>query len=211
MLYSKANAQTHGGFEQYYYPGNKGTSTIVPRVYYQTKKKWYAEARYNYDESQTFAFNAGKTFSTTGRVSYSVTPVAGVVTGKLNGASLGVNSEIEYEKLFFSSESQYTFSSVGRNGDFLFNWSELGYQVTSKFYTGLALQLTRVYRTTNVWEPGVMTGFSFDKFTFPLYMFSPLNSKRYFVLGINWEWQHLKSDNKKIETPVLAKGGGAGI
>jgi hypothetical protein len=210
MFYNKAVTQTHGGFEQLYYSGNKGTSTIVPRVYYQNKKNWYAEVRYNYEEAETFSFNAGKTFSKDGKISYSVTPIAGAVAGKLNGALLGVNSEVEYNKLFFSSESQYTFSSRSRYADFLFNWSELGYQATSRIYTGLALQLTRFYKMTNVWEPGIMVGFSFDKFTFPLYTFSPLTNKRYFVLGINWEWQRQKNNNKKYEIPLLAKAGGPG-
>ena len=210
MLNNKVNSQTHGGVEQYYYSGSQGTSTIVPRVYYQNKKNWYAEVRYNYDEVGTLSVNAGKTFSKKGTVSYTITPLAGVVAGRLNGASLGVNAELDYKNLFFSSESQYTFSSESRYPDFLFNWSELGYQVTTRIYTGLALQMTRLYKTGNICEPGIMLGFSFDQFTFPLYAFNPLSNNRYFVLGINWEWQHLKGKDRGKEIPLLTKAGEPG-
>jgi len=210
MSFNKVNSQTHGGVEQYYYSGTHGTSAIVPRVYYQNKKNWYAEVRYNYDEIGTLSVNVGKAFSKKGAVSYTITPLAGVVAGRLNGGSLGVNAEAEYKNLFFSSESQYTFSSGSRYENFLFNWSELGYQVTSRIYTGLALQMTRAYKTANLFEPGIMAGFSFDKFTFPLYAFSPLTNKRYFVLGINWEWQRLKGEGRKLEAPLLTKAGEPG-
>ena len=205
MLYNKANTQSHGGFEQYYYSGNRGTSSIVPKVYYQSKNNWYGEVRYNYEELETFSVNIGKTFSKEGMISYSVTPIAGAMAGKLNGGSVGVNSELNYRNLFFSSESEYIFSTEGRNANFLFNWSELGYQVTGRIYTGLALQLTHVYKTANIWEPGIMVGFSFNKFTFPLYAFSPLTNKKYFVLGINWKWQHSKSESRS--TLLLTKAG----
>lgn len=203
MAYSKASTQTHGGVEQYYYSGNQGSSTVVPRLYYRNKKNWYAEVRYNHEELETFSFNVGKTFSKNGIVSYSVTPVVGAMSGKLNGASFGVNTDLEYKNLFFSSEYQSTFSVNSRQANFLFNWSELGYEATRNIYTGLALQLTHCYKTANTWEPGIMVGFSFNKFTFPLYAFSPMTNKRNFVLGINWEWQRLK--RKAPNASLLAK------
>jgi hypothetical protein len=190
------NSQNHGGVEQYYYPGNKESSSVVPRIYYTNNKNWYGEVRYNYDESGTFSFNAGRTFSNKGNVSYTITPIAGIVKGTLNGGSLGLNGELEYKDFFFSSESQYTFSSESKTSNFLFNWSELGYQATANIYTGLALQLTRPYKMSNSWEPGCMIGLSISGFTFPLYAFNILTDKKYFVLGINWEWQHRKSKEK---------------
>ena len=180
MLYNIAISQTHGGIEQYYYAGDKGISTIVPKVYFQNKKKWYGEVRYNYDELETISFNVGKTFSKENILSYKITPIAGVMAGKLSGTSLGLNVELEYKKIFFSAESQYAFSADARNADFFFNWSELGYQVTNNIYTGLALQLTHLYKIRSTWEPGVLAGFSLNKWTFPLYIFNPISNNRYF-------------------------------
>ena len=84
MFLNKARAQSHGRIEQYYYTG-AGGSTLVPKIFYENNKKWYGEARYNYEELRTFSFIAGKVFSNEDVVSYSFTPVAGVVIGKFNG------------------------------------------------------------------------------------------------------------------------------
>lgn len=187
MLSNKAISQKRG-VEQYYYGGTKGFSTIVPKLFYQNKKNWYAEVRYNYEELETISINAGKSFSKEDDLSYTITPIAGITAGKLNGASLGLNAETEYKNLFFSAESQYTFSPRNRDANFFYNWSELGYQVTNKLYTGFAMQMTRLYNTANTWEPGIMAGLTFNKWTFPIYVFNPSANTRYFVVGINIQW-----------------------
>ncbi|MEO6456367.1 MAG: hypothetical protein ABIN97_19980 [Ginsengibacter sp.] len=207
MLYNIAISQTHGGVEQYYYAGHNRVSTIVPKVYFQNNKKWYAEIRYNYDELETVSFNAGKTFSKENSLSYAITPIAGLMAGRYNGGSFGLNTELDYKKIFFSAESQYALSFEGREADFFYNWSEIGYQVTDHIYTGLALQLTHLYKATNSWEFGIMTGFSINKWTFPVYIFNPAGNNRYFVLGINLEWGRIKTESRKIEMPLLTNTG----
>jgi hypothetical protein len=197
MIHNIAKSQEHGGFEQYYYTG-AGVSAIVPKVYYESGHNWYGEVRYNYEELQTVSFNAGKIFSHKKLLSYSVTPYAGIVLGRLNGGTLGTNINMEYKSLFFSSESQYTFSVEKRTENFFFNWSEFGYQLTGLVYVGLALQLTHPYEIKNNWEPGVMMGFTYKSWTFPVYAFNPAGNNRNFVLGINWEWKYVKSGNIKL-------------
>lgn len=197
MLCNMAISQTHAGIEQYYYTGYR-VSTIVPKIYYRDEKNWYGEIRYNYDALETLSLNVGKTISGENTISYAITPTLGFVAGRLNGGSLGLNTEAELGNLYFSAESQYTISGDDKNNDFLFNWSELGYQLTGGIYTGLALQLTHLYKTNNQWEPGVMAGFSFNRFTFPVYVFNPLTNKRYFVVGVNIEWGEVNSERHQL-------------
>jgi hypothetical protein len=192
LLVNIAKSQAHGGIEQYYYTA-AGEPVIVPKVYYESRHHWYGEMRYNYEGFQTVSVNAGKVFSNNRLLSLSVTPFAGVVLGRLNGGTLGSNLKMEYKSLFFSSEPQYTFSLERRLDNFFFNWSELGYELNKIIYTGLALQITRPYKRKNTWEPGAMIGFTYKNWTFPLYAFSPAGNKPNFVLGINWEWKHVKS------------------
>lgn len=196
VVYHIARSQAHGGIEQYYYTGT-GQSVIVPKIYYETTRNWYGEMRYNYEAAQTVSFNAGKVFSIKKLPTVTLTPFAGVVLGRLNGGTVGTNIKMEYQNLFFSSESQYTFSLEKKNEDFFFNWSELGYELNSLVYAGLALQITHPYKQVNRWEPGAMVGFTFKNWTFPVYAFKPAGSKPNFVLGINWEWKYVKSQAVK--------------
>ncbi len=183
------NCQEHGSFEQFYYTG-AGTSVIVPKLHYQNSKNWFGEVRYNYEELQTVSFNAGKMFSNKKSFSYAVTPYAGLVLGKMNGGTLGSNINLEYGSLFFSSESQYSFSVNEKTENFFYNWSEFGYQFTELVYSGIALQLTHPFEIKNNWEPGIMLGLTYKSWTFPFYAFSPANSNRNYVLGVSWEWDY---------------------
>ena len=192
MLNNIGFSQVHGGVQQYYYAGN-GPSSIVPKAYYQSRKKWYGEVKYNYEASQTVSMNAGKMFSKKNKISYSVTPMAGIVLGKLNGINTGVNIEMDYKKLFFSTEMEYTFSIDKNTGNQFLTWTELGYQLTRKVYSGIALQVIKNAQQKNIWEPGIMAGLVHENWTFPVYMFSPFCNNRNYVLGINWQWNYKNS------------------
>jgi len=192
MLNNICRSQAHAGFEQYYYTGD-GPSSVVPKVYYQSRKNWYGELRYNYEASQTVSMNAGKMFSKKSTLSYSVTPVAGIVLGKFNGINTGTNIDMDYKKLFFSTEIEYTFSIDKTRGNLFLTWSECGYQFTEKIYSGMALQVIKNGQQKNIWEPGIMMGWVHEGWTFPLYMFNPFSNNRNYVLGINWEWNYEKS------------------
>lgn len=192
MLTTIAKPQDHGGVQQYYYTGN-GASGIVPKIYYRSKHNWYEEVRYNYEESKTISLIGGKMFSYhNNNLSYSITPVAGVALGKLNGAIIGTNLETEYKKIFFTAESQYAFSVEKKSGDLFFNWSEFGYQITKAFYGGVALQVTHQYAFKNIWEPGMMVGLIYKNWTVPFYLFNAGGSNMNFVTGLNWDWTREK-------------------
>jgi hypothetical protein len=197
------HAQSRLGFDQYSYLGTGQLHTLVPVMHYESNNKWYAEARYNYDEYQTFSLYAGKTFSRQNMFSYAFTPVIGAMTGKLNGGSVGLNTELSYKKFNFSSQSQYTVSAENKNSNFFFSWSELYYQPLKWMYTGVTLQHTRIYKTDARLEPGVLIGFSFDQWSFPVYSFTPYAAERYFVVGINWEWQYTRTPRRKPAPLVL--------
>jgi len=190
MLVSKAATQnqSHGGIEQSCYVGKGIQTTMIPKIYYENNNKWYAEARYNYEEQQTFSLIAGKVFSKKSNLSYSVTPMAGFAVGNFNGALLGMKIEMEHNNLFFSSESQYGFSVRTRREDFFYSWSDAGYQVRSWIYAGLAMQLTITNEASEHMEPGIFIGFPFKKWTFPVYIFNPAGKNMYAVLGITYEW-----------------------
>jgi hypothetical protein len=184
-----ANAQSKMGLEQYSYMGTGQVSNLAPVAHFESQHKWYAEVRYNYDNLQTFSVYLGKTFSKERRVSYSLTPRLGVLTGLYNGAAVGLNTEITYKTFTFCSQTQYNISSENVCRNFLFSWSELYCQPADCFFAGLSLQQTQLHRTSMLTEPGLLIGLSFRQFRFPLYAFRPFQSEMYFVAGINWEWK----------------------
>ncbi len=187
-LWHSVKAQ-HAGLEQYYYMGTYKMFTLVPVGYLQTRKNWYAEGRFNYEALNTLSLYGGKTFEKKALVSYSASPILGIVLGQINGGSAGINLVADYKKLNFSTQSQYTFSVQQRSNNFIYSWSDFTYQVSAKFAAGFSLQQTKLYMVNGAFEKGLLIKTGYKNWTFPLYIFKPESSQRYFVLGLNYEWQ----------------------
>ncbi len=202
VLVGAAKSQSKGGFEQYHYFGSYQQYIYMPVVHFQSKRNWYTEARYNYEDLQTVSLYVGKTFTGTNRLSYTLTPLLGGAVGRFNGISTGVNFDMEFDKFYFSSQSQYSISTNHINPSFLYNWSELCYQSFSWMYTGLAVQQTHSQPAGSLLEPGLLVGFSFKNYTIPIYTFDPMKKERYFVVGINYQWGNNKAASKKAPTFV---------
>lgn len=189
LICLQVNAQS-AVVEQYFYTRTQGSEAMVtPMANFTTPGNWYGEARYNFDELNTFSLYAGKKFTGGNVLSWEATPLIGGLLGQMTGGSLGMNFGMDYKRIFFSTQSQYSFSLENTTDKFFYNWSEVGVEATKWLYAGIALQQTNVYRTQGKMEPGCMVGFSFNNWTIPFYAFNTSNEERYFVLGLNWQWQ----------------------
>ncbi len=179
--------QAQIGFEQYCYVKNRKMTALVPILNYESNNHWYAEARYNYEEMNTFSIYAGRTFSNNKNLHFAITPMLGGVLGEFKGISSGLNAVLEFNDLFFSTQTQYTASFDKNNNNFYFSWSELGYQPWRWFFLGVTAQQTYLAEANSLEsEPGVFIGFCAGMWTFPLYVFKPMTDNNYFVLGINF-------------------------
>lgn len=175
--------------------GNYHTFAFVPVVYYQSAQKWYAEGRFNYEAMNTMALYGGKTFEKKAIVSYSASPILGIVLGEMNGGSTGINLEVDYKKFNFNTQSQYTFSLHQQSNNFIYSWSDLTYQLSEKFAAGISVQQTKLYQINGAFERGILFKPTYKSWTFPLYIFKPETKDRYFVLGINYEWENNGAKN----------------
>jgi hypothetical protein len=196
MAFSAVWPQAAAGFEQMYYMRSGENAMMAPRAHLTSSGNWYGEARYNYEELQTFSLYGGKTFSRKGDLSYSATPLIGGLLGKMNGGSVGLNMDLDFENVFFSTVSQYSFSLEDRNNKFFYSWTELGYQAMPWLYGGMAVQQTNIIRSAGRLEPGCMLGLSIRNWTVPFYVFNPAGKEMNFVLGFNWEWAKTKNISK---------------
>jgi hypothetical protein len=179
-------AQSKWLFENYYYTG-KNINTDNPMLHVETKNKWYAELRYNYEDVKTLSFYAGKTFSGGKAIEYSITPLLGYCVGRFRGLSFAANAEAGWKNFYLSTQAQYSLSSGSEDESFFFSWSEVGYNFSPHFFSGIALQYTRL-TGENDFKPGFLAGLSYKNISFPCYVFGPFHRDRYFVLGFNYEF-----------------------
>jgi hypothetical protein len=163
--------------------GNSRPFCWVPVLGYSTAENWYTEARANYEAINSASLNFGKSFKKKALISYSVTPMAGLVVGAFTGGSVGANVEVGYKNISLCSQAQYTFSIENRATNFTYSWSDLTYQLKEWLSAGVSLQQTR-----GQFEKGILVRGAYKNFSIPLYVFNPAKSERYFVLGLNIAW-----------------------
>ena len=128
LLIGQVHAQSKLSIGQYSYIRPKEALYVSPVAQYQSGSNWYAEGRYNYEDLNTFSLYGGRTFSNEHALSYSITPMAGIMWGRLRGGSAGLNASIEYKKYYFSTQSQYSIATQHLAESFFFSWSEAGYR-----------------------------------------------------------------------------------
>src|SRR5687768_16049059 len=128
FLNTQSYSQAEVAVEQYHYMGKGQPYLFMPIAHVQTSRNWYAEARYNYEDIETFSLYLGKSFSGEKNLSYTLTPIAGAAIGRFRGISIGLNMDVEYGKFFFSAQSQYSLATDKGKGsdDFFYSWSEVG-------------------------------------------------------------------------------------
>lgn len=182
-------AQAKGGIEQYQYLGKGTSNSIVPILHFQNNKGWYAEARYNYDESNTFSVLGGRSFQLDRNDYSSIVPMIGISFGDFEGVTIGANFTYERNHFFFSSQSQYTFSTNSKYPDFFFNWSEIGIQPKKWIFGGLSVQYINESHYKHNVDPGIVIGFNWKTVSFPIYVFKNSDHEFFCILGLIWEWQ----------------------
>jgi hypothetical protein len=195
--YSQAKATV----EQYHYVGKGQPYVFMPIAHFQTSRNWYAEARYNYEDIETFSLYLGKSFSGEKNLGYTLTPIVGASIGRFRGVSMGLNMDVEYGKFFFSAQSQYSLATDKGKGsdDFFYSWSEAGFQPVEWFYAGASFQQTYM-ANEKLLDPGALIGFSFGRYSIPLYGFNLLNEQRYFIIGLTVSWQGTKKPGSNKPT-----------
>ena len=197
-------AQWKAGIGQYFYTRVPFSEAFVPVAHIESPNNFYAELRYNYEDLKTLSLYIGKTLTGGNNLVYTITPMLGYSTGRFTGISLGANTDAGWKKFFLSSQTQYSItikksdslSTKNTADNFFFTWSELAYNFSDHFFGGLSIQYTRQAGENN-FEPGLLAGLNFKNFSFPFYVFKPLYSERYFVLGV--EFQFNFKQRKKIE------------
>ena len=174
---------------------------FMPIAHFQSARNWYAEARYNYEDTETFSLFLGRSFSGDKNIAYTVTPMLGASVGKFKGISTGLNVDVEYDKFYFSAQSQYSMATARGKGsdDFFYSWSEAGYQPLDWLYAGASFQQTFT-RYEKLLEPGALVGFSFNRFSIPVYGFDLFNDTRYFIIGLTVTWQGAKKAGSNQQT-----------
>ena len=103
-----------------------GDFLILP-VYHVNKGWLHLEARYNYEEENTFSAWFGYNFTGGNKFQYTITPMAGGIAGNIMGIAPGLELTFNFYGFEFYSESEFVFDLNGMEGDFFYTWTDFSY------------------------------------------------------------------------------------
>ncbi len=144
---------------------------ILP-VFKADKNKLHLEARYNYEDRETFSGWVGYNFSGGKKVEYTITPMVGGVVGLSDGIAPGLEFTFTYKSFELYNESEYFIDVETNENNFLYSWMDLTYSPTDWLWVGLSGQRTRLYQTDLDIQRGLLIGGSYKSFELTGYLYN---------------------------------------
>ncbi len=131
---------------------------LVLPVFKADKNKLHFEARYNYEDRETFSGWVGYNFMGGKKVEYTITPMLGGVVGLSNGIAPGLEFTFTYKGFEIYSESEYLFEFESSENNFYYQWTDLTYSPNDWLWFGISGQRTRLYKTDLDIQRGLLIG-----------------------------------------------------
>jgi hypothetical protein len=144
---------------------------ILP-VLQADKNKLHLEARYNYEDRETFSGWIGYNIHGGKKLEYSFTPMIGAVTGLTKGIAPGLEYTLSYGRFELYSETEYLFDTQASENSFYYNWSDFTFSVNDWFWVGLSGQRTKLYQTKLEIQRGFLVGASYKQVELSTYLYN---------------------------------------
>jgi len=152
---------------------------------YSADKDWlHLEARYNYEDINTFSAWFGYNFMGGNKFQYTITPMLGGILGNTNGMAPGLELDFQYYGFEWSSQSEYVFDFKGMDNNFFYNWTDFTYSPLDWLWFGLSLQRTRLYQTDLELQYGLMAGGGYKWFGLTGYLYNLGSDDPYLILSL---------------------------
>jgi hypothetical protein len=132
----------------------------------------HVEARYNYEGIGTGSAWVGWNVGVGEKLRLDATLMAGGVFGNTNGVAPGYELTASWGPLELYSEGEYVFDLEDSEGDFFYNWAQLGYSPWDWLQIGFASQRTRAYETGLDVQRGPFVAFTYKSTTLAVYVFN---------------------------------------
>jgi hypothetical protein len=149
------------------------------------KGKLHLEARYNYEDRETFSFWTGYNFSGGRKLTYTITPMVGGVVGNSNGIAPGLRFELALKRFTLSSESEYFLDLDDNVNNFYYNWSDLTYSIRDWIWLGGSIQRTRAFSSNLDVQYGLVAGGSYKRWELNTYVYNIGDVETFLMVAIS--------------------------
>jgi hypothetical protein len=161
---------------------------LLPTVV-MTRGHFYAEARYQYEDLETASLWGGWAFEGGDELQWWLAPVAGIAFGRTDGLAPGLDVELEWRRLSFSTSAEYLFDLGSEDESFFYSWSEWIYNAHELFAPGITVERTHVHGAQREVQAGLTLYSRVQSLSFSFYAFNPWNdADDLYVCGVAYEF-----------------------
>jgi hypothetical protein len=150
------------------------------------KDKLHFEARYNYENTETFSGWFGYNINGGNKIDYSITPMVGIIAGNTNGIAPGLEATIGIGKFEFYTEAEYVFDFESSDDNYFYNWADLSFTLKDWLWFGLSGQRIRSYNSELEYQRGILVGGGGEKWELNGYAFNIDTDDPFYVLGVSF-------------------------
>ena len=148
----------------------------------------HLEGRYNYEAHSAGSAFVGWNFSGGDTVTFTITPIIGVLFGSTRGTIPGVEAGIAYGPFDAYIEAEYVYDRQNHSDSYFYAWSELGWKPAEWLRLGLAGQRTSVVQTERNLQLGAFAQLMLGKATLSAYAFNPDTGSRYAIIALGLQF-----------------------
>jgi hypothetical protein len=149
------------------------------------KNNLHLEARYNYEDRETFSGWIGYNISGGNKLEYAITPMIGGVVGNSDGIAPGIEVDLILGKFELYSETEHFFDFKSTENNFFYTWTDFTYSPKEWLWIGISGQRTRVIQTDLYLQHGLLVGSGYKDWGFNFYAYNPFSDDAYLILSIS--------------------------
>ncbi len=152
---------------------------------YSIDKDWlHMEARYNYENMNTFSAWFGYTISGGKNFQYSFIPMFGGVIGNSMGIAPGLELTLAFKGFQLYSELEYLFEFRSKEEDFFYQWTDFTYSPANWIWFGLSAQRTKHYQTDRKFQRGMLLGGGYKWFGLSGYLYDLSTDDPFIIVSL---------------------------
>lgn len=176
------------GTELDVYAFEGGDKFLLP--FLKADRGWlHLEARYNYEDMQTFSAWAGYNWEgSTKRMEFVITPMVGVAGGNTKGFLAGFEATLTIGKFELYSETEHLWDNAGKDYNFFYSWTDLSFSPKEWWWVGISGQRTRLFQTDLEIQRGIFVGLAAGKWAFTGYTYNLGMGEVFGLLAVEFEF-----------------------
>jgi hypothetical protein len=156
---------------------------VLP-VFIADKNKLHLEARYNYEDRETFSAWVGYNFTGGNNFEYTITPMIGGVVGLSDGMAPGIEITLGFKGFELYSEAEQYFDFETSENHFFYMWTDLTYSPNDWLWFGLSGQRTRVYQTDLDIQRGLLIGAGLKQWELTTYVYNVASDDPFVMITV---------------------------